>query len=195
MPRAEIKLRNLIKKIYNAPFRGCLSVLYATGNSIRFSKNRLAKHDFSDFSLLEDPRYSFKLNFDEIVFNLVWQAADDFPNPTEEQLERVKAAVVTNERIVILDARLTALRYFKITQSLNFVTSAFWMAHTLLYTTERHLHYLTLQGDLGTLYTFNGAKIVICDVLADRVVVANRDKDVISVPLLTNPFRCKLVES
>lgn len=49
-------------------------MLYETmnDNMVRFSKNRLDANKESDFNILVNSKYSFKLSYDEKMFGVSW---------------------------------------------------------------------------------------------------------------------------
>ena len=59
-----------------------------TENQLRFSKNRLDVNKPSDYSILAQTKYSFKLSFDEKVFDLQWLYT--------KTLSEIKGAIATN---------------------------------------------------------------------------------------------------
>lgn len=60
---------------------------------LRFSKNRLESNQVTDYSVLNQSKYTFKLNFDERVSDLIWGSDS-------------RGAVVTNQRVAIVDQNL-----------------------------------------------------------------------------------------
>jgi hypothetical protein len=74
LPRGDVKLTTQVKSLYPTPFRSGLAVLYVCQNKLRFSNNRIEDNSFDDFKILEGTRDYFRLNYDEVVFNIIWQA-------------------------------------------------------------------------------------------------------------------------
>jgi hypothetical protein len=169
LPRGDLKLNTMIKALYPTPFRNGLAVIYLWQNKVKFSKNRFEEHNFDDFTILEGTRDYFRLNYDEVIFHIVWQSLED---STEET---VHGALITNERICIIDSHLKPLKSVKISQdfSLNFIFSAYWLGKTLLYTTENHIHYRNIDGESESIFTFENKRGTICNVLSDRISIAS----------------------
>ena len=128
------------------------------------------ENDFDDFKILDGTREYFRLSYDEVVFNITWQAQQ--PDP-----EKIHGALITNKRICIFDSYLKELRSIKIGSdfSYNFVYSSYWFGKTLLYTTQHHINYCNIDGESQIIFTFNSSQSVICDALADRITIANYD--------------------
>jgi hypothetical protein len=72
-----------------------------TENLLRFSKNRLEVNKPSDYSILAQTKYSFKLSFDEKVFDLQWLY--------NQSLSEVKGAIASNQRVCIVDQNLAII--------------------------------------------------------------------------------------
>lgn len=75
LPRGELKLGTMIWGIYNSPFREGYAILFVAQNTVKFSSNRLDEFPISDFSILKNQKYSFRLNYEEIVFHIEWEQA------------------------------------------------------------------------------------------------------------------------
>ncbi len=79
LPWGEIKLGTMIKGIYSTPFWEGLAIIYVSQNTIKFSNNRLAENPISDYSLMKSNTHTFKLNYEEIVFHIEWNASSTDP--------------------------------------------------------------------------------------------------------------------
>jgi hypothetical protein len=171
LPRGDLKLSAMVKGLYPTPFRMGLTVLYVLQNKVKFSRNRDEDNGFDDFKILDGTRDYFRLNYDEVVFNILWQAS------SSDDVERVHGALVTNKRISIVDSHLKALKNISIHTdfSYNFVYSSYWFGQTLLYSTQNQVHYCNLEGESQIIFTFNDSRSVICDALADRISIATYD--------------------
>lgn len=75
-----MQLLSKVKSVFWSPFCNGLAVVYEslTENLLRFSKNRLDTNMKTDYSILAQTKYSFKLSFDEKLFQLLWTS-----HPTE----------------------------------------------------------------------------------------------------------------
>ena len=71
-------------------------------------------------------------------------------------IDKIKGAIVTNQRICIVDSQLSIIRMVSLTNNV-LVNSVMWFGNTVLYGTERQLRYVTEnknEGD-GILFGFN----------------------------------------
>lgn len=169
LPRGDLKLKTMIKSLYPTPFRNGLAVVYVCNNKIKFSRNRMEENSFDDFKILEGTRDYFRLNYNEVIFNIVWQ---DSVNRSEEDIH---GALITNEKIHIINSRLRSLQSIRIGSNYNFsfIFSSYWLGKALLFTTESHLHYTNISGDSNIIFTFDNLRGVICNAMADRVSIAS----------------------
>ena len=100
--------------------------------------------------MLAQSKYTFKLTYDEKVFGIQWTNLDD-----EEA--NMKGVMATNQRICIVDSCLSGLVSLNLENNI-FVTSLMWFGQTVLYSTERHLMYLTQdksENGSGIVMSFN----------------------------------------
>ena len=152
LPRGDLILSTMIKEVYSTPFRKGLTILYVCQNKIRFSKNRLEANQFDDFTILEGTKDYFRLHYDEVVFDINWQAIS---TSNEEQ---INGSLITNKRIWIVDSHLQLLHNIDLIIDLgwNFVFTSWWVANTLL-------------------FKFSNFRSVIWSILSDRISVASYD--------------------
>ena len=93
LPRGDLKLSSMVKSLYPTPFRNGLAVIYVCQNKIRFSNNRDGDNEFDDFKILDGTREYFRLNYDEVVFDITWQSI------FTKDIDKIHGALVTNKRI------------------------------------------------------------------------------------------------
>ena len=152
LPRGDLKLSTMIKALYPTPFRKGLSILYVCQNKLRFSKNRLEDNQFDDFAILEGTKDYFRLHYDEVVFDINWQAI------STSNEEKINGSLITNKRIWIVDSHLQLLHNIDLITDLgwNFVFTSWWVANTLL-------------------FKFSNSRSVIWNILSDRISIATYD--------------------
>ena len=126
---------------------------------------------------MEGTRDYFRLNYNEVIFNIVWQ------EPENGKSEDINGSLITNEKIYILDSHLKPLRSIKIgsNYSYNFIFSSYWLGKTLLYTTENHIYFTNINGESKIIFSFDNVRSVICNVMADRISIASYLKDEVHI--------------
>ena len=156
LPRGDFKFKTMVNALYSTPFRNGLAVIYVCNKKIIFSNNRFEQNPFDDFMILEGTRDYFKLNYNEVIFDIVWQA------PSGDS-EDINGSLITNEKIYILDSHLQPLNSIKIGSNFNynFVFSSYWLGKTLIYTTENHLYYTNINGESKIVFSFDNFRSVI----------------------------------
>ena len=156
LPRGDFKFKTMVNALYSTPFRNGLAVIYVCNKKIIFSNNRFEQNPFDDFMILEGTRDYFKLNYNEVIFDIVWQA----PSGNSED---INGSLITNEKIYILDSHLKPLNSIKIGSNFNynFIFSSYWLGKTLIYTTENHLYYTNINGESKIIFSFDNFRSVI----------------------------------
>jgi len=136
LPRGDVQLDCKVVGLFWTPIRDGLVVLYEMDedNILTFSNNRLDKHDIGDLSLLANRCFSLKLAHDERVYDVKWTGF------TGDQ-SAIKGAVITNQKVYIVDEKLSSLSAIKMQDP---ITSIRWLGdHTVLATTSTHLWHVT----------------------------------------------------
>eukprot|EP01102_Stenamoeba_stenopodia_P020867 TRINITY_DN8279_c0_g1_i1.p1 TRINITY_DN8279_c0_g1~~TRINITY_DN8279_c0_g1_i1.p1 ORF type:complete len:1023 (-),score=209.14 TRINITY_DN8279_c0_g1_i1:4-2994(-) len=131
---------------------------------------------YADETLILDDNQSFKLEEGEEVIQALWQNNDRKPS-----LDLL--GLITTKRICVLSSNLNQLicsvRYDS-TATRPFV-SGFWLDNALLFTTDSHLQYLTMDGAVHHLFSIKDANASIVAVLNDRIVYATTFKDQVKI--------------
>lgn len=118
LPRGEVNLSSKIVGLFWTPLRDGLAVLYELeqDNILTFSKNRLDKHEVSDFEILFNRSYGLKLAYDERVLDVKWTG---FSCDFTQTDRHVKGLVATNQRVYIVDDKLAVTTMIKPVEQLT----------------------------------------------------------------------------
>ena len=91
----------------------------------------------------------------------------------------MRGVIGTNQRLCIVDSNLGILSHLQI-EANTFITSLMWIGSTVLFSTERHLMYMTQDkhGSChGMVFSFNNPvnskHSVIVNAFSDRIITAN----------------------
>jgi hypothetical protein len=125
-----------------------------------------------------------KLQFDEKVFDVQWTGY------LKGDPKTIRGAVSTNHAVYLVDANLGVLSTYSLTSG-QLVTSLCFLGPTVLFSTERHLYYLTppskpLNTTFSGLLTSFTSNSLILGALSDRLTLLTSNGAILtkSVPLL-----------
>ena len=125
-----------------------------------------------------------KLQFDEKVFDVQWTGY------LKGDPKTIRGAVSTNHAVYLVDANLAVLSTYPLPSG-HLVSSLCFLGSTVLFSTARHLYYLTPPSkQLGTsfsglLTSFTSNSLILC-ALSDRLTLLTSRGTLLtkSVPLL-----------